>query len=94
VVVAAPHRSSLSDGKSVFLILAIVVHLAGVSPAQLAEGKLTLTPEMAKAIDRAFPPFAVAPERQELMEALDAGLKGLKENGEYDRIHKDWFGEN
>ncbi|MFM1654798.1 transporter substrate-binding domain-containing protein [Brevibacillus sp. B_LB10_24] len=37
--------------------------------------------------------FAVTKGNQELVDKLNDGLKKLRENGEYDKIYKTWFGE-
>lgn len=36
--------------------------------------------------------FATAPVRQELLALLNRGLAKVRANGEYDRIHRKWFG--
>lgn len=47
--------------------------------------------------DETFPKenygIAVAKGNKELLDKINAGLKKIKENGEYDKIYKKWFGE-
>ena len=38
--------------------------------------------------------IAVSKEDKELAEKIDAALKKLKDDGEYDQIYKKWFGDN
>ncbi|ALC87411.1 hypothetical protein AM499_17505 [Bacillus sp. FJAT-22090] len=37
--------------------------------------------------------FAVKKGNTELVEKINSGLKTIKENGEFDKIHAEWFGE-
>ena len=37
--------------------------------------------------------IAVGKDNKELQEKINAALKKIKENGEYDKIYAKWFGE-
>ena len=37
--------------------------------------------------------IGVAKNNKELLKMVNDGLKAVKENGEYDRIYKKWFGQ-
>lgn len=54
------------------------------------EGKLKMVGDLYQAEDYGI---AISQGNEELVEAINEALETLQENGEYDEIHKKWFGE-
>jgi len=54
------------------------------------EGKLKMVGDLYQAEDYGI---AISQGNEELVEAINEALETLQENGEYDDIHKKWFGE-
>lgn len=54
------------------------------------EGKLKMVGELYQAEDYGI---AISKGNDELVDAINEALETLKENGEYDEIHAEWFGE-
>src|SRR5690625_426358 len=54
------------------------------------EGKLKMVGDLYQAEDYGI---AISQGNEELVEAINEALETLQENGEYDEIHAEWFGE-